>query len=175
MAAGKRRGGSDGGIRLRVRQSTRRDNLARDPVVVALAVDCGNDEAEQAEAVVRVFESRIRRQDRRFGERRAQFLFIQVRSPVHPLPGVGAVADDAAGVGHQLRERGVGDRLVQAAHVGAGGVVEPQAAALAQFHDGVAVKVLECEATWKRCDGVSASPVARLATPKARSSTIVPE
>ena len=37
-----------------------------------------------------------------------------------------------------------------------------------------AVKVFECEATWKRCRGVSASPVSRSATPNARSRTRAP-
>ena len=37
-----------------------------------------------------------------------------------------------------------------------------------------AVKVFECEATRKRCRGVSASPVSRSATPKARSRTRAP-
>ena len=37
-----------------------------------------------------------------------------------------------------------------------------------------AVKVLECEATRKRCSGVNASPVLMLATPMACASTTLP-
>jgi len=53
-------------------------------------------------------------------------------------------------------------------------IVEVEPPASCSFMIATAVNVFECEATRKRCCGVSGVPSARAATPNARSVTSLP-
>lgn len=98
--------------------------------------------------MVRVFVAGVAVDDRSFGEVVTKLGLVPERPAVGPLPGIGAVADDAGGVGKELRQGRLGQLRVQSVDMAAGGIVELQLALLAQLSLMPAeVKLFECEAT----------------------------
>ena len=111
-------------------------DLALHPGGVGLASDGLDHQPCEGEAVVAVFQPSVGL-DRRW--RREVFpdaRLVRERRAASPVGAVGAVPEDAGGVGQELRDRRSGDVGVQARNVLAGRVIQPQAPLLAQLHDG---------------------------------------
>ncbi|MGY3276418.1 hypothetical protein ACVJ5M_004015 [Bradyrhizobium sp. S3.7.6] len=128
-ALGKRR------IRLSLAQACGLDDLALDPGGVGLLRHGFDDEAEQAKAVVGVFEARPRLDRGRQLQFREQLPGVEIGTVVDELPGIGAIARQPRAVREHLRNRRLGDARMQAADMLADRVVEPQLALVAQLHD----------------------------------------
>ena len=95
-----------------------------------------------------------------------------------PEVGVRAVAGDAGLVAQQLAHRHPARSASRrppargrSVPIGSSSRIRP---ASTSCRTTVAVNVLECDATWKRCPGVSGVPVAASATPTAAESTSSP-
>jgi hypothetical protein len=132
-------GGGDGMGNRRVGQgllkAERRDDLPADPVGVAFAGRGLDDEPQEAETYVRIFEARIRVDDRRPRQLRAQFGFVEKGAPLLPERGVDAVAHHSRTVRKKLGDRRLASRRVEPVHMPADRVVEMQLARLMQPED----------------------------------------
>jgi hypothetical protein len=116
-------------------EAERRDDLPADPVGVAFAGRRLDDEPQEAETYVRIFEARIRVDDGRPSQLRAQFGFVEKGAPLLPERGVHAVTHHARTVRKKLGDRRLAGRRVEPVDMPAGRVVEMQLARLMQPED----------------------------------------
>lgn len=123
----RHRPGPEGDVGLGLRQPGRRDDLAGDPVGIGLSRDRLDDEAEQAEAVIGIFQALRARENRRPREIGEQLVLAQIGLAIEELARVYAVPQETGAVGKQLGQRHRRNVWVQALDIGAGPVVEPQA------------------------------------------------
>ena len=135
-ALGKRR------VRLGLAQACGLDDLALDPDGVGLLRHGFDHEAEQAKAVIGIFEARAGLDRGRQLQLREQLLGVEIGAAVDELAGIGAVARQPGAVREHLRDRRLGDARMQAADILADRIVEPELALLAQLHDAGRGKAL---------------------------------
>src|SRR4051794_24375610 len=174
MTARKWHAVRDRHVRFCLLQTGGLDDLTLDPTAVGFTGDCLDREAEESEAVVRIFVPRIALDHRRLLKVSQQFVGARERATILEIPGIGTVAHDARAVRKELAHCRFCDLRMQPLDVLANRVVQAQLAGFAQFHNAGSGETLECEAIRKRWRGVSGSPAAKLADPNARSRAIWP-
>ncbi len=152
-------------VRRRVFQTGRLHDVVRNEIVEAFAGDRLDHQSGKSEAMVGIFEPRPRIDDRRLPSGRAATLsFVEELAAPFPVGRVRSVAHDAGGVGQQL---GNGRALAMAGwrpdtYAPAWSSSDRRSFSRSRI-TAAAVNDLECDATRKRCRGVSFSSVNALA------------
>jgi hypothetical protein len=112
VAAGEGCARREGHVRFGLGEAKRRDDLAANPGGVGFVGDGFYDEAEQGEAVVRVFEPGVAVENGRLGQVGEELGLIEEGAKACELVAGATVAREAGGVRHDLGKRGLGDVVV---------------------------------------------------------------
>ena len=123
------------------------DDGAADPISISRPGHRLDDQADQAEAMVRVFESGIGVDGRGRRQIGTKLRFVEERAGVLPLAAVIAIAHDAGTVRQQLCDRRLRNCRVKAFHVLPDAVVEREFALFAQLQDPGGGERLRMDAT----------------------------